>query len=1206
MRHIVRAPGSVAALLLLTIGAHAAGSAAAAQVPADLALRARASASETYQDLTTEKGNDGNVQTRWSGIPGHNEGIWFELGWDAPVRVGEVVIRQYDRYVMELDLQVWDAAAAGWRTLQHCGQRGERLPLVVVSRFEPQEVARLRIGNITNGPSFTEVEVYERPYAYGLVTCLASDLRGNLIGVSTDGLGAAPAPGATVRFSGQSRAGPWHAVVESDANGLFSVPLPLRLSGRFTAETTAGDQRVVNTFDAGDFPWTATPRGLEDERRPLPGPWRFAPDPPQDFWQVDFDDASWRPIEVPGHWEMQDFHPLSGIGGYRTRFVAPPGRGLLKLVFGGVYSGAEVWVNGTRLTYHEGGATPFECDITGIARPGDNVLALRVTEDTVTSERLDQMSSYADFPLGGIIRQVSLLRVPAVHVGALVIDTELVGGDAALRGELKVVNESDQPAGPVEVRFALRSAAGEDVSLGIEPIRIDLPVWGFVPLSFGGMVPSPQWWNAEQPSLYTLVIELRAAAALIQRFSQRIGFRETTIEGRRLLINGRPVKIRGTCHHDSHPLLGRAVSGELTRQDLQMMKAANLNAVRTSHYPPLPELLDIADELGLYVEDEAPFCWVGVSNDLRLAPRIIQLTAELVARDRNHASVFMWSLCNESEFGWGFERSHEWLRRADPSRPAAAATSAWLDIATLHNPLASSRIEEHESLEKPLLFDESLAPFQGIWGDAFEIGLDPGIRDYYIAPLIDVYEHFMRSAVTHGSLIWCWADDLFCVPGRGLEYGRGATQCHFIEESYALSGRGIVGDAPWGLVDGWRRPKPEFWLVKKLHSPIRVAERPLELPAPGQALRVPVENHYDFENLAALRISWRIGEQQGDVEVDVPARSKGELVIAPAAAPQSGNVLELTFRTVAGDVVDQFRVPLGEEQVLGPLPAATPGRPLVIADESTLAGPAIRVVGENIELAFDQRSGRLRRCVGFGQPLLLELPAIHVLPAGRPFERLPDGRTWRLGHLDVQPDGDRVRVVIEGSYERFTGGYVLRISPDGELEATCSFDYAGPETWAREIGWRTAMPRTCDRLEWERRAEWNVYPEDHIGRPHGVARAFAEHTAAVPPSWPWSQDNWPLGSNDFRSTKRNMHWASLGYAGGPAVCVIGEGRRHVRATVETDRTGLHVNDWYGGTAAGLWEWEQNYGKGERLAPGERIESTLRLRIVLPPSAPAGR
>lgn len=1191
----------------------------------NLALAARATASETYQDLTPEKAIDGQTQTRWSGIPGHNADVWFQLEWDAPVRIAEVVLRQYDRFVMELDVQVWDERAGDWRTLQHFGEPGKRLPLVVVCRTAPQETRRLRIGNTTNGPSFTEVEAYAAHFAQGLATRLASDVDGHFVGLVTDALGASPVPDAAVTLTGRARGGAaaggsgaaeqeWTATARSDENGLFIVPMPVGLSGALNVRTIAEEQTAHDTFDCTHFQYGLTPRGLDAEVTPLAGPWRFAPDPPDGFWRPEFDDAGWATIAVPAHWEMEGFHPAGGVGGYRTRFAAPAGGGRLKLVFDGVYSGAAVWVNGVRVAYHEGGFTPFECDITDTVHAGENVLALRVTEHTVTSDELDHMSFYADFPLGGIMRKVYLLRVPAVHVGALAVHTRFDADfkNGTIEGSVALVNESEQTFATGVLRFGLMDPAGKPVALRVELLAMQVGPWSRAEHEFSIPVDAPAPWNAEHPNLYVLTLELQQGDAMVQRLSQRIGFRQTDVRGPQLLINGVPVKFRGTCHHDSDPRMGRAVTAELTRRDLSMMKEANLNAVRTSHYPPIPELLDIADELGLYVEDEAPFCWVGVSDDLRLTPHILQLTAELLARDRNHPSVFMWSLCNESQFGRGFERSCAWVHTADPSRPAAAATSAWLDIATLHNPITVGRIDEQAQLDRPLLFDESLAPFQGIWGDIGEMWLDPGIRDYYGVPLRAVYERLMQSKTTQGSMIWCWADDIFCVPGRGYEYGRGATPYHFVQEQYGLPERGLVGDAPWGVVDGWRRPKPEFWIVKKLHSPVRIQDGPLAVPDGGGEIRLPVENQYDFTDLSELSVAWDIGDEHGTVVASIPPKSTGELRITPRQLPKAGNTLTLTFTNAAGVLVDQYKLPFGEEAVNPPFLSKADAPPLRIEEESTLAGRATRVIGGHFELAFDRGSGGLRHGVAFGQALLLELPSLHVLPARACMSPLPDRLTWKLRSLDIKSGGDGVRVLMSGAYEQFGGGYEILVTPAGEITVSSSFEYSGPDLWAREVGLRLSVPRQCDLLQWDRQAEWSVYPDDHIGRPRGHARAVAAHPppseggvgggstvppAAVPPTWPWSLDNSPLGSNDFRSTKRNIHWAALGYPAGAGLLVLSDGRQHARALVESERISLHINDWYGGTNAGLWEWESNYGKGRLIKKGEKIECTVHLRVV---------
>ena len=690
-------------------------------------------------------------------------------------------------------------------------------------------------------------------------------------------------------------------------------------------------------------------------------------------------------------------------------------------------------------------------------------------------------------------------------------------------------------------------------------------------------------------------------SAEISEDSVPVGFRQTEIRGTEILINGKPVKFRGTCHHDSHPLLGRAVTAELERQDLKLMREANLNAVRTSHYLPLADLPYIADELGVYVEDEGSFCWADGTNDLRNTPRIMQLNAELLARDRNHPSVAYWSVCNESEFGYGFQRSHEWMRKADPSRPTSAATSATLELATLHNPIAIPRMKQVEGLDRPMLFDESHGIFQGIFNDVAELWVDPGMRDYYVEPYVQggIQDFFVKNKVTQGAFIWCWGDDMFCVPGRGFEYGRNGARCHFVENSYRIRGRGIVGDAPWGVIDGWRRRKPEFWITKKINSPVKVKETPLPLPAAGEPISVPVENQYDFSNLSELKIRWTLGDQQGEIQADVPPRSTGALADSARARPSAdGEILALEFTRPHGQLVDAYRMPLGRE-----LPHPSPGTKctpseLGILHENWLAGNVTTIAGKDFQVAINDESGLLMRCVGSGEALLLELPMLHVLPTTRPQQTaarpadvgISTSSTWRK-------DGENVRVTIDGRYKDFQGGYELTITPAGELTVASSFEYTGDDFLAREIGLRFSVPRDCDVLDWDRKAEWNVYPADHIGRPRGTARAFPETgQRRIPPTGPWSQDISPMGSNDFRSTKRHIHWAAIHYADGPGVVVESNGQQHVRAFVETDRISIHVNDWYGGTSAGWPEWVTIYGSGKVIRKGERIASKVKLSI----------
>lgn len=1172
--------------------------------PRNVALTAHASAFESYQAMTPDLANDGSTESRWSGIPGHNAGGWYELDWDQPVKIAEVIIFQYDRFVNELDVQVFDHDAKSWLTLRHFGQSDRKLPRVVVFQTVQTTTQRLRLANITGGPSFTEVQVFDTLIFHSPSVNMASDANGNFIGMVSDEWGDAPLPGTEISLSGDSKSGSWQSSTRSDERGLFFAPMPVGLDGTVTVITHIPPhlkfQNDTTTWDAAGFQYGLTPSYLRATKTILNGGWRFAPDPPDNFWKSEFDDSHWARIKVPAHAAMEGFCTDDGIGGYRNHFRANAGSDRLILRFEGVYSGAELWVNSRRLAYHEGGALPFEADITDAVQDGDNVLAVRVTQHTVVSDHLDKMSEYADFPLMGIIRPVYLFRVPAVHIGALELATifDSKFHDAEIKGHLTVLNKSDEAGPDVTAEMRLLDRDGKTVCASTKTRPINTTAWKRTEINFSLPVASPRQWEAEHPNLYTLQIVLNMGKRTIDRLAQRVGFRQTDIVGNQLLINGRPVKIRGSCHHDSHPLMGRAVTAELTRQDLELMKEANLNSLRTSHYPPLPELLDIADELGIYVEDEGSFCWADVSDDLRLTPRIMQLNAELLARDRNHPSVFLWSICNESSFGYGFERSHEWMRMADPSRPDAGSYDPGsLEVRARHNPITPADIAGMEKLGKPVLWDESWCIYQGIWNDVAEMWVDPGIRDYYAEPLPAIYDLMMQSRNILGTQIWAWSDDIFCLPLRGLEYGRGATSSHFIENEYYMPGRGLVGDAPWGVVDGWRRKKPEFWITKKLHSPIRIKETPLPLPPAGRPINITVENQYDFTDLSELAVHWKIGSEKGSASVSIPPHMTGTIGINTVKPVRTGDILMLEFVNAKGGLVDAYELPIARYQSHMPALDCPAPAPLRILRESYLSGQNTCVTGRDFQLAFDQSTGALRRAVFFGKTVMLELPRIHLLPSATPESPMPTSLSWRLRDMRIEPDGANVRVRIQGSYNHFDGEYDVLITPNGELKIHSSFSYSGDTLTAREVGMVFSVPRDCDLLRWERRGEWSVYAGDHIGRTFGETRAFARHADRVPPTWSWAEDNSPMGSNDFRSTKRHIYWASISYPHGPGVWVESDGFQHARAMVENDRISLHINDWYGGTNTGLWEWTSNYGEGRKLAPGQTFESNLHLRIA---------
>ncbi len=1182
----------------------------------NLALLAEASASPESEGKGTFHGavgnaNDGNVNTFWGSTSPLGPDAWLVLTWPGPVTFHEVVIRQNlrrfswdDAYELnQLTLQIRHNGR--WQTLRTLGDGAQPLPSVIlVQTADAQTTDALRLVGFKGTPNIYEIEVYKGPSAP--VINMAGDVRGNILGIVTDAWGAAGMPGVEVRLSGRNAGHAWTASGLTDSHGMFSVSAPTGLTGELGALAQVSGFEIEKKIDAGDLPLALTPLDAAEKGLSLNGDWKFAPDPPIDFFRPEFDDSGWGTISVPSHWILQGFQSEGGVGGYRRLIEIPP-RWMdrrIKVRFEGVYSGAEVWLNGRRVGSHEGGFTPFEVNVSEAAVSGRNLLAVRVTEHT-RSRSLDSMSLYADFDLSGIMRVAYIYSVPAVHVERLHVATLFDSSfrNATLKIDLKLVNQSDREVRHGTLRWSLESPDKATVTPPLRPLKFSLEPWGQLEEVIEIPIRNPKMWEAEHPQLYRLTAQLYEDQREIESVTRQVGFRQVDIRGTQLLINGVPVKLRGVCHHDSHPVLGRAVTPEITRQDLQLIKEANLDALRTSHYPAVEELYEGADELGIYVEAEAPFCMVGgdQSCDLRLAPLVVQHGAELLERDRSHPSVIIWSMANESVWAPVFDRLHEYVKQVDPTRPTSAATSKDLDIATRHNPMTAELIRQSSSRKTPLLWDESLCIFQGIFRDGLELWRDPGDRDYWIAPLVSIWDEMLASQVVQGSMIWAWVDDIFQVPGRGSEIGhtRGVNT-HGVDQVYCSRDKGLVGDAPWGIVDGWRRKKPEFWHAKKLHSPVQV--RPLEVPTPalGDPIRLTVQNRYEFTNLSELSLAYQLGEVRGELHPDIAPQQAGEVAIPLGHAANPGSHLLIRFVDRNGTVVDEENIVIGEEPKAVPVKKNLDKLQVRHMKELEELGIGwVSVAGTNFEVAFETQSdGGIVRLLSYGRPLLYETPNLHYLPIDEDVPRAQPLWTWKLTRpLALAYDGDDVVATAVGTYREARGNFVYRVTPRGEVDVHYDFTYLGAEISVREIGLRFGVAPWMDTLEWKRMGEWSVYPEGHIGRTQGRAQARAPMEHVVPPANAFSQDESVMGSNDFRSTKRNIEYASIVDRDGYGVYIRSNGQQHLRASVEADRIALHISDWFGGSAAAERNEWSPYGRGRVLKANERLQGTLHLWLL---------
>jgi len=1182
----------------------------------NLARSARATASSSSEDTRPENINDGDIaKTQWNQKDGTDPAeTWVELDWPTPVQFQEVVIRQDgDPKLTHVELET-RGADGQWRPLQAIGDSQHLLTRLILAQFAPQKTTALRISHFAGHISINEIEVYDRNDPPVIV--LGSDLLNHIIGIVTDGFGTRPFANVAVEMEGTAGKKPWRGSAQTREDGTFSIEMPVGLEGDLT--TTAqipGGISAKCTVKAGDLsPGLSLPDQSSIDVN-LNGTWRFRPDPPTNFAEANFSDSDWKSITIPSHWAMEDFDSATGIGGYRRAFDIPASfRGRrIKLLFEGVYSGAEIFVNGKSIGSHEGGFAPFELDITDAARVGvANLLAVRVREHTLSSH-LDYMSHYTNFPLAGIFRPVHIFSLPEVHVRRFHVQTVFDSSyrNATLTLDLSVENESAHGVRELPLNLSLKDPEGNPVPLTDDRLNVTLAPWSRIEKRIDFQITNPKHWEAEHPLLYKLSASLGTECV-----SRQIGFRQVEIRGTELLINGVPVKLRGTGYYEATPLTGRVVTPGLLRRDLEMMKEANLDAFRTEVILPIEQLYDDADEMGFYVEAEAPFCWVDESSDLRYLPTFVQRTAEILDRDRSHPSVIIWSVGNESTWGPDFEAAHRFVKEHDHTRPTSAGQSATLELDTMHNPISLARMKEREDVNVPIIWDESFCIFQGdLWGDTREMWLDPGDRDYYIDPLIDIWDAVQKSKNVQGSMLWAWVDDIFLVPGRDSEYGRGSIGRpeHALDGIYRMPGRGIVGDAPWGLVDGWRRKKPEFWHFKMLMSPVHMQQRDLPQWKTGERAEFPVDNRYEFTNLSELSLEWSVGEQKGTLHPDILPRSSGEISVMVGAETKPGEVLSLRFVDRDGRVIAPYRMQLGIAPASTAEPATKP-ESLRYVHEGWLGGPMERFIGDNFEIAFDGANGRIRRALVNRHSVLYQTPKLHVLPIESTLDEFPIFETWRLTKpLEIHPVEAGYEVIETGAYRDFAGELRFLLTPQGSVRVNYDFTYVGTDTRAREIGLQFGVPLWCDKLQWRRIGEWSVYPDDHIGRNDGIAMAHAPGPQSVPPTQPYELDDTPLGTNDFRSIKRNFVFASLTDREGYGIGVEAIGSQHLRASVRPDLIEVNVNDWFGGTGAVAWgEWWQNYGQGRDLRsddPNEgvahnKVSGSMQLYLLSPENTTA--
>lgn len=889
-------------------------------------------------------------------------------------------------------------------------------------------------------------------------------------------------------------------------------------------------------------------REASDSYQSLNSTWKFhfaenAEGRPQEFYKNDYDCSGWSDIAVPSHWQLQGFdfpqytniiYPWVGhedllppyapvkynpVGSYSRSFTIPASwaEQPVYLSFQGVESAFYVWVNGDLVGFSQDSFTPAEFDITPYLVEGENKLAVEVYRWSDASWLEDQ-----DFwRLSGIFRDVYLYATPVAHMADFKVLTDLDEAceHAELRIQVKVTNYDGLGVGTHRVEAVLYDS--EQKPLWNAPLSATVDLNGKLKqdVELSVKVESPALWSAEKPNLYTLVLSLKdEGGALLETESCKVGFRKFEIHDGLMKINGERIVFKGVNRHEFDTDRGRSVDNDSMLADILLMKRFNINAVRTSHYPNNARWYELCDEYGLYVIDETNLETHGSWEYAQEAEgdtvpgskpewtgAVLDRANSMMQRDKNHPSIVIWSLGNESWGGDNFIKMHDFLREADPSRVVhyegifhCRSSEASSDIESqMYSKI--EKIEEYANNKpkKPFILCEYSHAMGNSCGNLFKY-----------------WELFDKYPILQGGFIWDWIDQsIRTTTPDGVTY-----------QAYG----GDFGDTPNdgnfcgnGLIFADRTPSPKIHEVKKCYENVKIAAVDL---AKGQ---VAVTNQFLFTNLNEFNWIWTIEHNgviasesrngQFSVKPGETATIELELDQQEAVRPNDEFVLTISLQLKADTLWASQGHEIAWEQFLLPVHQAWALTDLVTQAESAAAvselsgvqiattAESITLKGSNFSLQFDAATGNITSYQYEGSELFLTGPAPNFWRAYTdndrgnkhpircaPWQEAGSGRTLQALQVKSSRDG---RAEVHVYYELATTPastvkLVYTASPDGEVEVRMELVPGTNLPEIPEIGIMLELDRSFQQLSWYGRGPH----ENHWDRATGAKLALHSGT----------------------------------------------------------------------------------------------------------------
>jgi beta-galactosidase len=817
-----------------------------------------------------------------------------------------------------------------------------------------------------------------------------------------------------------------------------------------------------------------------------------APEADAAFFQPSFGVGGWSSIPVPSHWELHGFAEPQyasgskpGTGLYRRTFKVPPAwRGQrVFLRFDGVLFGFTVWVNGQPVGEWASGYNPVTFDVTDalLVDGGDNVLAVRVTTRSKGWD-FDTMDCWS---LSGIYRDVSLFALPTLHFQDYTARTTLQP-DGAAELQLEVAASA-----PGHVAGKIISPDGKSV----QAFQFALGADGRGTTKLG--IAQPQPWTAESPALYRLELDLQRDGTTVQRFTDRIGVRQITIDRDILKLNGQPIKLRGIDHHEIWPATGRATSDELLRRDLELMRDANINFIRTSHYPPHPRLIELCDELGIYVMCEVPYIH-GRQNlkDPDYQEALLTRARATIGRDKNRPSVIVWSVGNENPITELGSNTGRLVKQLDPTRPMTFPTMGsyfkanyqnfpeFLDLYAPHYPSPGNIREYAEKLTRPIITTEY----------AHQRGISRGGQSVQ-----DIWEEIYRAPRVAGGAIWLFQDQGLLRTARDRKSVVNGDLMVWLDEHRYFDTHGYYGVD--GIVYSDRRPQIDYWQVRKVYSPVQIREQTLAAKPGPQNVSLQIESRFDFRSLEGINLNWSLRKNAATLQGGViPLRARAretETISIPVTLPaQPGNdVFTLELKCV-DETGRQFyeRSLRFDTQPDGARGAALLASLPVAESRLDISDSSISVRHPRFQLKLDRRSGECSLIDARGVPLVSAIGphAGRVLTINDLGKQREGEKTHWRGELlrevtglktAAQPTPAGVLVTVSGSYPRpgfpdeaVEGEYRLLLKNTGEAEVSYKYVPVRATGLFVEGGLAFAVPAARSEFRWLGQGPYAGYP----------------------------------------------------------------------------------------------------------------------------------